>query len=345
MALWVVRAGQHGEHETRFLNDNRVYLTWDHLRYDLSTYPNRQKVQELLRTVYPDASEGRIINNSGQVWRFAHRIEVGDWVVLPRKAKSAICVGDVTGSYTFDGNAQDPYYHWHSVKWLNTDIPRSNFDQDLLYSFGAFMTICKITRNDAERRVRSMAEKNWGPMGAPSIKKVQGTEEEAEETAEVNLEELALDQITKLIERQFKGHDMTRLVEAILKAQGYTTFRSPEGPDKGIDILAAPGPLGFGNPRICVQVKSGSGPVDHPTLNQLRGAMENVGADQGLFVSWGGFKSSIDRDTAQHFFRVRFWDQRALIEELLRNYESIDEDLRAEIPIKKVWALATPEES
>ncbi len=46
----------------------------------------------------------------------------------------------------FDVEAENPYYHWRTVKWLNTDVPRSNFDQDLPYSFGAFMTICKIKR-------------------------------------------------------------------------------------------------------------------------------------------------------------------------------------------------------
>lgn len=43
---------------------------------------------------------------------------------------------------------------------------------------------------------------------------------------------------------------MAQLVDAVLIAQGYTTYRSPEGPDKGIDILDALGPLGFGKPRM-----------------------------------------------------------------------------------------------
>jgi restriction system protein len=63
---------------------------------------------------------------------------------------------------------------------------------------------------------------------------------------------------------------------------------------KGIDLFALPGPLGFGWPRLCVQVKSADSPVDLTTLNQLVGAMENVQAGQGLLVSWGGFKSSVE---------------------------------------------------
>ncbi len=31
---------------------------------------------------------------------------------------------------------------------------------------------------------------------------------------------------------------MARLVDAVLRATGYTTYLSPEGPDKGVDLLA-----------------------------------------------------------------------------------------------------------
>ena len=75
---------------------------------------------------------------------------------------------------------------------------------------------------------------------------------------------------------------MAVIVEAILRAKGYTTYRSPEGPDKGVDILAAPEPLGFGKPRLCVQVKTGDTPIDRPTLDQLGGSMTNFNAEQGF---------------------------------------------------------------
>jgi hypothetical protein len=43
-------------------------------------------------------------------------------------------------------------------------------------------------------------------------------------------------------------------------------------------------------------------------------------------------------------FRVRLWDQNAIIAALLENYEKLDEDLRAELPLKRIWTIATPEE-
>ena len=31
MSLWLVRGGSHGEHESKFIEDNRVFLTWGEL--------------------------------------------------------------------------------------------------------------------------------------------------------------------------------------------------------------------------------------------------------------------------------------------------------------------------
>jgi restriction system protein len=338
MPLWLVRAGRHGEHMQRFLDTNRIYVTWHGLKTDLAKLQTRQDLQQLLRERYLDSSKGKIINNCGQLWPFVHEMRPGDWVVVPYKGKPAFNIAEITGPYIFDPTAEDPYYHYRTVKWIARDVPRSVFDQDLLYSLGAFMTICQITRNDAEQRVRAMAANGWKSAPAPTVDLSETKDAEAGE--QVDLEQLARDQIARLIIQRFKGDGLSRLVEAVLQAQGYTTYRSPEGPDKGIDLLAAPGPLGFGRPRLCVQVKSGDSPVDLPTLNQLVGSMQNVQADQGLLVSWGGFKSSVDHEVPAQFFRVRLWDQDALIGELLTQYDRLDEDLRAELPLKRIWTLA-----
>ena len=206
------------------------------------------------------------------------------------------------------------------------------------------MTYCRIKRNDAEARLKFMGQAGWQSTGpsAPALPSVQG--EAGEESVAVDIETIARDQIARLIMAQFKGHGLARLVDALLRAQGYTTYISPEGPDKGIDILAAPGPLGFGEPRICVQVKSGSSPLDRPTLDQLIGTMQNVQAKQGLLVSWGGFKSTVDKEEAQQFFRVRLWDQDELIDQILAHYDRLDEDLRTDLPLKRIWTVLEPED-
>lgn len=332
MALWLVRAGKFGEHEHRFLSTNRIYLTWNELTTrSLAGAKDVEDVRRIVQDVYPDDSRRRQGHSAGQMFAFALAIKRGDCIVTPLKHKSAIAIGEIVGDYDFDDSADGVYQHSRAVKWLKKDVPRASFDQDLLYSFGSLLTICQIKRSEAEKRVRMFAE---GSQTGPG----DGADEP------IDLVEAARDQIALVIQRQFKGHGMARLVAAILEAQGYTTHVSPEGPDKGVDILAAPGALGFGNPRICVQVKSGDGPVDRPTLDQLIGVMQNVKADHGLLVSWAGFKNSVDKETANQFFHVRLWDAADLIEQLQAHYENLPADLRAELPLRRVWVVTLPED-
>lgn len=340
MALWLVRAGRHGEHEKKFLEENRIYLTWGGLSHDLAPKQDRGELRALLEEVYPDTPKRRISNHLGQIWAFSQEITRDDWIVLPSKQKPAIHVAKVKGDYTFDHAGEDPFFHYREIEWITQDVPRTNFDQDLLYSFGAFMTICRLSRNDAEARIRKMAESEWkSPGAAPGIpKKEDGDSTENSEDL-VDLAQVARDQLAKFIIAKFKGHGLARLVDAVLRARGYTTYLSPEGTDKGIDILAAPEPMGFGEPRVCVQVKSGDSPLDRPTLDQLIGVMQNVQAKQGLLVSWGGFKASVDKEKATQFFRVRLWDQGDLIDQVLAHYDTLDEEIRTELPLKRTWVV------
>ncbi|CAJ0781770.1 hypothetical protein LMG7141_01191 [Ralstonia condita] len=347
MALWLVRAGRYGEHEQRFFDDKRIYLTWDALtETNLSVASDYAAIKALMLEHYPNEPVKRVINWSGQVWAFALGIQPDDWVIVPRKHSGSIAIGEVQSGYEFAPTAEAMYRHYRKVQWFNTDVPRSVFDQDLLFSFGAFLTVCEIKRNDAEKRVRAMAKKGWGTMPAtpPTAVAVEQGDGLATDDAAVDLEQVGRDAIAKVIIQKFKGHGMARLVEAILKAQGFTTYLSPEGPDKGVDILAAGGAFGFDRPRICVQVKSGDAPSDRPEFTQLIGAMQGVSADQGLFVSWSGFKATVLKELPTQFFKVRIWNRDDLIEQLLENYDKIDQDIRAELPLKRIWTVANPEE-
>lgn len=338
MSVWLVRAGRSGEFESKFLSDGRVYVTWDGFDADLSKMKTRTDLQSELANYYPDVKHGTLKNWVSQIWPFGHSMHVGDWVVLPSKKKASVHFGKITSAYQFNAGGPDPYYHYRTVEWFAQDIPRSNFDQDILYSFGAFMTICRIKRNDAEARLHKMHANDWKSSASHLVS--SGEAEDADD-AGLDVERFSKDQIAKYLTARFSGHAMAALVEAILRAKGFQTFRSLEGPDKGVDLLAAQGPLGFESPKICVQVKTGDTPVDRPTLDQLIGAMQNFGAEHGLLVSWGGFKSSVDKELPSQFFRVRLWDQDALIEEIFACYDRLDEDLRAELPLKRIWALAS----
>ncbi len=342
MAVWLVRAGSHGEYEQKFLQDECIYCTWDNLDLNLSKLKEPAELKQAMQDRYADAKPKTIQNWVSQVWYFAHDIQAGDLVVLPSKTQSAVYIGEVLSDYHYDPSALSPFYHWRRMAWTKDAIPRAYFSQDLLYSFGAFMTICRIKRNNAEQRIIAMKSSGWKPETiAATIGILKDTDDEG--TSESDLEELAQDQIARLIASRFKGHGLTRLVDAILRAQGYTTFRSPEGADGGVDILAGTGLLGFGQPKLCVEVKSEDNPIDRPTVDKLLGAVSKFGATEGLFVAWNGFKGNVQRELAASFFHVRLWTQKELLEKLFEQYDRLDEDIRAELPLKKVWVVAAQE--
>lgn len=230
MTVWLFRGGKQGEFENKFLDDERVYLTWDDLNIDLKEIKSKEILYKRLIEHYDLDKEKTAINWASQIWPIAHAMEQGDLVVLPSKFNRTIHIGEVNGDYVYDESLGSPYYHYRNVKWIAKDIPRDRFDQDILYSLGAFMTVCKIHRNNAEERIREMRNNNWY---VPKNKNVKELVEENEETISIDLEEYIYDQISERIIQRFKGHKMENLVEEILKAKGFTTYRSPEGADHG----------------------------------------------------------------------------------------------------------------
>ncbi len=316
MALWLMRGGRDGEYEDRFLADGRIYLTWGDTfgGSDLTSVKTLQELRSLYHDHFPDYSAAKLSNYTGQVWSFLQRMKAGDWVVMPRKNKSSLAVGEILAACVFDAHQTDSdYRHHRSVKWLNPAVPRSVFSLDLLYSIGAIMTICEIGRNNAESRVRAIASSGWKPEAASQIvgpstaKDDESATEDADASVGAVAAELARTAISKLIYARFKGDRLKRLVKTILEAKGFIVHDPGIGPDGGIDLLAAQGGLGFAEPRLCVQVKCLDGPIERAVLDQLLGTMSKVGATHGLLVSWGGFKTSYDRETANQFFRVRLW--------------------------------------
>lgn len=331
MSLWLVRAGRYGEQEQGALENGVVTIGWNEFP-DLSKIKTKEELAKLYAKVYSTAKKMQAANEVGQIWRFIHEIQKGDLVALPLKKQSAIAMGEVKGEYEYSELANN-IKHIRRVKWLKT-IARSAFDQDILYSLGAFMTVCQISRNDAENRVKEVLQKVVPPEVA----------EGPEVAEEIDIEQYAKDRIIKHIGRKFKGHNLARLVEAILQAQGYVTKVSEPGPDGGVDILAAAGPLGFDDPRICVQVKSSSSQADVKILRELQGVMSKVRAKQGLLVSWGGFTKETIKEARDAFFSTRLWDEGDLLEAIFKYYERFDDELQAELPLKRIWGLVLEEE-
>jgi restriction system protein len=331
MTLWMVRAGKNGEREDFALDNGVAVIGWNELP-DMSDIKERGELAALLQTTYPDEKEKTLKNWESQLWPFIRIMKPGDLVALPSKLRSVIALGHVSGDYKYQPENPPDAQHTRPVQW-QTELPRTEFGQDLLYSFGAFMTVCRIKRNDAEARVKNLM------AGGKDVQPTPAGGELAEDETGIDLEQYARDQISKHINQYFKGHNLARLVAALLQAQGYQVRISPEGPDGGVDIIGGRGALGFEAPRLIVQVKSSDSPVDVSVVRELQGVMSAFDTEQGLFVSWGGYRKGVEKEAARQFFKVRLWDADDLVQNLQRYYEQLPETIQAELPLKRIWML------
>lgn len=341
--VYLARAGRNGEEEELALENQLAVIGFTDVP-SLEDARDYDAVAKLVKDAYPDMKSRTAGNFTGQLWAFALAMQEGDIVVLPRKLTSQIAIGRVTGPYRHI-QVNSELRHTRSVEWIRPDVPRATFEQDLLYSFGAFMTVCNISRNDAAQRVMAVLEEMPDP--GPSIRSETPTNESPppEDQTEVipDLPQMAHDQIVARIQSRFTGHELTHLVDAVLQVDGWVTKVSPPGPDGGVDILAGRGSLGLDGPRLCVQVKSQHSPTDVTVYRTLQGTMQTFNAEQGLLVCWGGYNRVVLQEAKQSHFKVRLWDSSDLVGAIYRTYERLPAEIQAELPLKQVWMLVAEE--
>jgi restriction system protein len=249
-------------------------------------------LRALIAERYPSSSASTVSNWAGQLWRFLEMKE-GDLVVLPLKLQPAIAMGRVAGPYEYRADLGELAHHTRKIAWRPENVPRSTVKQDLLYSLGAFMTVCEIQRNSAESRLTQVFEGQTDPgLVLADAAPAQGPNAVAlPDAAPRDLEVEGRDRIANYLYNHFQGQKMVRVVTGILQAQGFWVKAGPEaGADSGVDAIAGRGSLGLDSPRIAIQVKV-KGQIGTSDLDNLEGAISKFGADHGLMVSWGGFSN------------------------------------------------------
>lgn len=336
MALWLVRAGSKGEREDFALTNGIAVIGWDELS-DLSDIKDRDELLRRLQLAFPERKPKTLLNWLSQLYPFISTINVGDRVALPLKFRATIAIGEVTGPYAYNSANPIDARHTRPVKWIG-EIPRGAFNQKQLWSMGAFMTVCRLQKHGIEEAVLALLK---GQL--PAKESTVQLEVEPDDQEYTDFRALADEQIRQHISDNFKGHELERLVEAILQAKGYIVHRTQKGADGGVDLVAGTGALGFGQPRLVVQVKSEESAVDIKVLRELKGVMKDFGADHGLIVSWGGFRGAYDKEAMRQHFEVRLWTGDDLVRELQEVYSDLEESIRAELPLKRIWILAPGE--
>lgn len=329
---WAIRHGENGEYESIALAEGIALIGFRQVP-SLAAAGDGDKVKELVREAYPDASARSNGSRSGQLDRFRNYIRSGDVVALKLKTSPGFAaIGKVTSEYEYrvvEGESR----HTLGVDWISDEIPISNIPGDLLRRLHGFGTILEMRVEDAARRLLEAAAGQSDPVLAP--REAVEIAEPTYSTGPADPDDQVLDHIRK----RFPAHRLEALVAAVLEAKGFHTVQSPQGADGGVDVLAGKGPFGLDHPRICVQVKAVAGRTDVKVVRELDGAIRRFGADQGLLVSWGGFTKPAEDEARNQFFRIRLWNARNLLAAIYRHYPNLPQSIRADLPLKQIWVL------
>lgn len=332
MAVWTIRGGRVGEYEEAFLEKGVVAVGFG-LRNSVVDFTDR------------DALRAHLGNRSSadQIWRLYNDVENGDMVVLPRKLTRQVAVGRISGAYSYQPESVGTGApHVRAVEWQVPNIPRSHFDRDLLNSFGSLLTVSQPGAPNAEARIASIAnaflgDDSIGELAATPAIGAESSGDDSRDTEffeEVDIDQEIRDRIVARLRQKFAGTRLEYLVASILEAAGYVVLQTRKGADGGVDVLAGKGDLGFGEPRLCVQVKGRTSPVDLSEYDRLQGNIASFRAEHGLLVSLGGFTKPVHDRNEQSFFVIRLWGPEELAERLLENYDLLPQDIRADIPLE-----------
>jgi restriction system protein len=322
------------------LKDGFICIGWTKIG-SLAQYDTREKMEAAYRQAFPDASEGAIRASYGQVFRFAHEMEVGDPIVYPIKSSRDILIGEIAGPYRWAENDRElvdnNYCNVRKVKWLRR-VPRVVFSPDALHSFGSFSSVS--TSDDYLDEViavlRSDKPTPW--TAKPDRTDTMTDLEPAITEVKVNLAERAVEETEDYLLRQWSQtkQEFEHVVAAVFRAMGYTAQVQQGTHDLGVDVLAHPDPLGVQPPLLKIQAKSGTGRIGAKEVKELRGLLNQ--GEKGVLVALGGFSNDA-RHVQQNDADLVLIDGERFVQLFLQFYEQLDSQMRNRFPLRSVYVF------
>lgn len=328
--MWMVRCDG-GQLAETFLEQGMIALGW-HEAGPLQGINSREQVIEKVKITWPEFKRMKAVVVGSQLYKIASQIKAGDRVMTYDPSKRVYHIGTVVGDYTFDENATDSTAHRRKVSW-QSQIDRDRLSVPAKNSLGSTLSVFEVSEG-AEKEINALIS------GTPI--KIEQTESYTTTEAAADTKDLLEDLKSKAKEFikdkiiALDWEEMQELVAGALRAMGYKTRISPQGSDRGKDIVASPDGLGLEQPRIVVEVKH--------RPNQSMGSAEIrsfLGGrhkdDKGLYVSTGGFSKDAKYEADRASIPCTLMDIDDLVELVIENYESMDMEARTLLPLTKIY--------
>ncbi|MGY6552973.1 MAG: restriction endonuclease [Wenzhouxiangella sp.] len=330
MTWWMVRSSAGGRLADEFVDKGIVALGSAPIG-DLSQFQNKRDILAALSTERPDRKPGQWQAAASQWIRFRDEVKVGDHVITYDSSRRVYHIGRIASEYQHKPRIIADFQHYRSVNWTG-EVERDALSARARNSLGSTLTLFRIPDDVAEEILGALSGRT---LPATESAAAADAEDEDEDALLAGYRERALEIIKDRINR-LGPREMEYLVAGVLRSMGYKTRVTPEGSDRGMDILASPDGFGFESPRIIVEVKHRSGTaINSKDIRNLIGGRH--ASDKGLFVSTGGFTKDARYEADRANIPLMLWDLDDLVQALVENYENADQETRTLIPLTRLF--------
>ncbi len=325
--MWMVR-GDGGSLYEVFRDRCVVAVGWDQLAAHAKPGVDRQQLMEVYRSAEPQAKPGTVISGASQVWRFVNEVKEGDWVITYSPANRLYALGKIAGPAEHRSEwAEQGMSLARAVQWQAGELPRDRLGANTRNSLGSTLTVFEVP-SSAAAEIRAAMQGHYSPVSTSDTDE----EEVADPLADIELQ--ALERIKDRV-NELDWDEMQQLVAGILRAMGYKTQISPNGTDRGKDIVASPDGFGFEHPRIVVEVKHRKGQMGSQEIRSFLGGRHKD--DRGLYVSTGGFSKDAQYEADRASIPLAMWTLDHVVRALIEHYDATDAETKRIVPLKRLY--------
>jgi restriction system protein len=329
----MVRAGQGSYLIDEFLNRDIIAIGWNELG-PLDPEWSYEQLKQKFRETYPEDSVGRVNQCVGQIWKFLKDFQKDDKVITYDSASREYYIGFIESGYQYDDQLE--YHHFRKVTWVDGVVHRDSLSTGAKNTLGAISTIFELPYDVWSEFLKNHDEFN----GEDGIKEIQELSKLQEEQDLQRLKDDVIGRSQEFIKdiiANLSWQDTELLVAGLLKTMGYRTRMTAKGGgDLGSDIIASPDELFLEQPLIRIEVKKRSkDKIGAQDIRNFIGGMR--GHHKGIYVTTSGFSKEAQYEAERANFAITLIDSDWLVELLLSNYENLDPETKALVPLRKIY--------
>lgn len=313
-----------------------VYIGWPRVGDIFKIPANREAFKDAVANAYPEKKPGAVPVDAGTLYRFAHEVQAGDYIVYPSKHNRMVNIGRVTAKMGHEPDpelGEDDLPNWRGVEWLVHPFPRDEFSQAALNEIGSFITLFSVRTNGAEflAKVGVTAGK---AEPAAVMEETPLPDDEVSQKATQVAEESTADFIIRRLHTELSGYDFEDFVAHLMECMGYYARKTQKSGDGGVDVIAHTDKLGFQPPIVKIQCKRQTGQIGEQLVSQLLGTLGE--GEFALFVTLGSY-SAPARARERNTPRLRLVDGEQLVEMIQAAYSKMSPRYRRILPLKQIY--------